>query len=455
MRLPLRRSAVAAAAALAVSTTGVLLAHSAQAVTQPTPAALAIARQTLAPGDGWASSGTGTTGGSSADAVHVRVVRTRAELIAALGGDNATNGANATPKIIFVSGGIRGNVDDAGQDLACDDYADPAYSLDAYLAAYDPAVWGRLARPSGPLEDARVRSTRNQGARISINVGSNTTIVGLGGSKLTGVNLVLNRVDNVILRNLRFEDAHDCFPAWDPTDGALGNWNSLYDTVSVNTSTHVWVDHNSFSDGNNTDDIQPIHFGRPYQVHDGALDIIRASDLVTVSYNNFFDHDKTMLIGSSNTVGADVGKLRVTLHHNRFANVGQRVPRVRFGQVDVYNNYFYATDEDSYVYSWGVGVYCAIYAENNVVLRSADIPLDAFAFDWRGGAPGAITEVGTLSRVGTGPLTPVSLVGAYNASHDPDLPATDWVPTLRGPVDPAETVQAIVSAKAGAGKLGI
>ena len=112
----------------------------------------------------------------------------------------------------------------------CDDYADPAYYLDAFLAAYDPAVWGRATRPTGPLEDARVRSTRNQGARININVGSNTTIVGLGGSKVTGVNLVLNRVDNVIMRNLRFEDAYDCFPAWDPTDGALGNWNSLYDT---------------------------------------------------------------------------------------------------------------------------------------------------------------------------------------------------------------------------------
>ena len=120
---------------------------------------------------------------------HIFVVRTRAELVAALGGDNATNASNATPKIVFVSGGIRGNVDDAGNDLSCADYADPAYSLDAYLAAYDPAVWGRTARPSGPLEDARVRSTRNQGARITINVGSNTTIVGLGGSKITGVNL--------------------------------------------------------------------------------------------------------------------------------------------------------------------------------------------------------------------------------------------------------------------------
>ncbi|GAA1528311.1 pectate lyase [Dactylosporangium maewongense] len=406
------------------------------------PAALALARQALPAGDGWASDTTGTTGGALADADHVFTVRTRDELAAAVAGD--------TPKIVFVSGGI-----DANAGHTCADYADPAYSLDAFLAAYDPAVWGRATKPTGPLEDARARSAKNQGARVNIKVGGNTTIVGLGGSKITGANLLVEKVDNVILRNLRLEDAHDCFPSWDPTDGALGNWNSLYDTVTVTGSTHVWADHNNFSDGNNTDETQPLYFGRPYQVHDGALDVIRASDLVTISWNNFFDHDKTMLIGSSNTVGADVGKLRVTIHHNRFANVGQRVPRVRFGQVDVYSNYFYATDEDSYSYSWGVGVYASLYAENNFLLRSADIPLSSVVYDWRGTAPGTITEVGTATRIGTGPVSAVSLVDEYNAGHDPDLTAGTWVPTLRAAApDPATAVPALVSAKAGAGKLG-
>ena len=67
-----------------------------------------------------------------------------------------------------------------------------------------------------------------------------------------------------------------------------------------------------------------------------------------------------------------------------------------------------------------------------------------------------MTEVGTLARVGTGPVQAVSLVDAYNASHEPDLPGAGWVPTLRAAApDPASQVQAIVSAKAGAGKLGI
>lgn len=438
-----KTTVVAAALAGAALLTGAAVTATAATTGAGTPpAALALARQPLPAGDGWASDTTGTTGGSTADAGHVFTVHTRDELAAAVAGD--------TPKIVFVSGGI-----DANAGFTCADYADPAYTLEAYLAAYDPAVWGRATKPTGPLEEARARSAKNQGARVSIKVGGNTTIVGLGGSKITGANLLLDKVDNVILRNLRLEDAHDCFPSWDPTDGAAGNWNSLYDTVTVTGATHVWVDHNNVSDGNNTDATQPLYFGRPYQVHDGSLDVVRAADLVTISWNTFFDHDKTMLIGSSNTVGADVGKLRVTIHHNRFANVGQRVPRVRFGQVDVYDNYYYATAEDDYTYSWGVGVYAQIYAENNFVLRSADVPLDAVVYDWRGTAPGGITELGSATRIGTGPVSAVSFVDAYNATHDPDLPPATWVPTLRAATpEPATAVPALVTAKAGAGKLG-
>ncbi|MEV6300264.1 polysaccharide lyase family 1 protein [Actinoplanes sp. NPDC051861] len=411
------------------------------------PAVPAGARQVLAANDGWAAATTGTTGGAAADDAHVFVVRNRAELVTALAG-----GTDPTPRIVLVAGTIRANEDDAGNPLTCDDYADPAYTLDEYLAAYDPATWGRATRPSGPLEEARVRSQRNQGARINLRVGANTTIYGLPNARIVGGNLLIQNVDNVIVRNLRLEDAADCFPAWDPTDGSAGNWNSAYDLITLTGATHVWADHNTLSDGNNVDSAQPLYFGRPYQVHDGALDVIRASDWVTISYNVFQEHDKTMLIGSTNTVGADVGKLRVTVHHNRFANVGQRVPRVRFGQVDVFNNYYYLTDEDAYSYSWGAGVYSAIYAENNFLLRSADLALEDFVYDWGGTV---ITEIGTLARVGTGPVQAVNLVAEYNATHDPDL-GTDagWVPVLRaGPLTPAERVPAVVSAQAGAGKL--
>jgi len=407
--------------------------------------AMRLAREPLAANDGWASAGTGTTGGSAADDAHVFVARNRTELLAALGAD-------AAPRIVFVKGRFSMRVDAAGNPLSCADYADPGYDLPTFLQTYDPAVWGRANKPTGPLEEARVRSAQRQGAQIKINVPANTTIIGIKGARIEHGSLNVANVNNVIVRNIEFTDAADCFPAWDPTDGSTGNWNSLYDLVSLTGATNAWIDHNTFSDGNNHDADQPLYFGRPYQAHDGATDIIRGSDLVTVSYNNYYDHDKTMLIGSTDTPGVDVGKLRVTVHHNRFGNAFQRAPRVRFGQVDVYNNAYTATD-DAYSYSLGVGVESSLYAENNYFLRSADVPNGNLIHYWKGTR---ITAVGSLVRVGSQPAQPVDLVAAYNAAYDPDLlPDAGWTPTLRLRLDPTAQTPTIVNATAGARRLGI
>ncbi|MEU4237280.1 polysaccharide lyase family 1 protein [Actinoplanes sp. NPDC026619] len=398
--------------------------------------ALALGHQTLPLNDGWAASGAGTTGGAAATTVSV--VHNRDELVAAVAGD--------APKIVYVSGRI-----DMLAGKSCTDFADPAYTLDGFLAAYDPAVWGTAAKPTGALEEARVRSAKAQGDQIKAIVGSNTTIIGINNGRISHGSLVLTGVSNVIVRNLEIVDAADCFPAWDPTDGTTGNWNSLYDLVSLSGATNVWIDHNTFSDGNNLDEDQPLYFGRPYQVHDGASDIIKGSDLVTVSYNDYYDHDKTMLIGSTDTAGVDVGKLRVTVHHNRFGNVLQRAPRVRFGQVDVYNNLYTATDE-LYQYTLGAGIESAIYAENNYFKLSFDVPTGDIIHYWKGTK---ITAIGTLVQYGSRRAIPVDLVAAYNAAYDPDLaPDAGWTPALRTKVDPTASVPSVVAANAGIRHLG-
>jgi|SRR6266496_3344907 len=182
-----------------------------------------LGREVLGRDDGW---GAGTTGGARASAADVSVVSNRAELAAAL------VRRPGVPKIVYVRGRIEGNVDAANRPMSCSDFADPGYSLDAYLAQYDPATWGKQP-VSGPLEEARARSQRNQEAQVVLPVGSNTTVVGLGDNAiLHGLTLRVQGSDNVILRNLRFEDAHDCFPQWDPNDGAQGNWNSEYEMSS-------------------------------------------------------------------------------------------------------------------------------------------------------------------------------------------------------------------------------
>ncbi|WP_255952154.1 pectate lyase family protein [Streptomyces odontomachi] len=138
-------------------------------------------------------------------------------------------------------------------------------------------------------------------------VASNKTIVGVGTSgKITGSGLNVASVSNVIIQNLTFTGSND-------------------DAINVQYSTKVWIDHNDISNA-----------------YDGATDVKRASDNVTVSWNHYHNQDKNCLLGHSDDNGSeDIGHLHVTYHHNWFDGTVQRNPRVRFGNpVHVYNNYF-------------------------------------------------------------------------------------------------------------------
>ncbi|MFD6564774.1 cellulose binding domain-containing protein [Micromonospora profundi] len=142
-----------------------------------------------------------------------------------------------------------------------------------------------------------------------LRVRSNKTILGNSGATIAGCGLNISGDRNIIIRNLTFRD-----------------WND--DAINVQESaTNIWIDHNSFSNG-----------------YDGAVDIKRGSDFVTVSWNRVFNHDKTMLLGhSDDNGGQDIGHLRVSYHHNWFDGSNQRNPRVRFGNpVHVFNNYYRA-----------------------------------------------------------------------------------------------------------------
>lgn len=403
-----------------------------------------LGREVLAPNDGWAAFSTGTTGGATADANHVFTVSNRQELVAAL------NNLDPTPKIIYIKGTIDANVDDNNAPLTCDAYARNGYTLADYLATYDPAVWGRTSVPTGPLEAARVASQQAQQARVRIRVAANTTMVGLGKKgRFRGAWVDVRNVDNVIIRNLTFQDTFDCFPQWDPTDGSQGNWNSAYDSISLRGSTHVWIDHNTFEDRTTADSTQPLYFGRLFQVHDGETDITNAADLVTVSWNRYLVHDKVMLIGSSDsgsTAVGDRGKLRVTIHHNLFDGVNQRTPRVRFGQVHVYNNYYKVERLPGYQYSWGVGIESQIFAENNFFKTDKTVTPDEFISVLKGSA---IHASGTLVN-GTPDKNLVDIVAAYNAVHDPDLlEEVGWTPTLFVEVQAARDVPSAVQNDAG------
>ncbi|MGW1784778.1 pectate lyase family protein [Streptomyces sp. NPDC002143] len=402
-----------------------------------------IGRDTLPANDGWASAGAGTTGGAAADDAHVHTVTDRAGLVRAL------DGGSDTPKIIRIAGTVDANTDDDGDRLDCADYATDGYSLKAYLAAYDPRTWG-AAKPSGPQEEARQASAARQAERIVLPVGSNTTIVGLGrGAVLKGASLQVRNADNVILRNLDLRDAYDCFPVWQPNTGGLGDWKTAYDNIWLTGATHVWVDHITASDQGHPDEDEPTYFARNYLRHDGLLDITNGSDLVTVSWSRFAGHDKAMLIGSGDTATGDRGKLRVTVHHNEFESVVQRAPRVRFGQVHLYDNRYVVPEGADYRYSLGVSTESAIHAENNAFHTPGHVEVADLVKSWNGTA---LHQTGTLFN--GWPVDLLAIHNAYNSGSERDLTAdVGWTPTLHGKIDSAAAADREVARGAGAGRI--
>ncbi|KAJ6613868.1 pectin lyase-like protein [Mycena sp. CBHHK59/15] len=149
----------------------------------------------------------------------------------------------------------------------------------------------------------------------TIDVGNHTTVVGIGSnSGVTGGGFRVKKGTNVIFRNLQLSKS----PA--PTD-----------LIELQTSTNIWVDHNTF-----TSDLT-----HDKDFYDGQLDMNHGTDFVTVSWNVFQQHFKCSLVGGSDNTGdEDSGHLRVTYHHNHFLEINSRTPSLRFGTAHIYSNFF-------------------------------------------------------------------------------------------------------------------
>ncbi|MFC7303701.1 polysaccharide lyase family 1 protein [Streptomyces monticola] len=264
------------------------------------------------------------------------------------------------------------------------------------LSAFKTAVTGNSAKV------VRVNGLLSLSGQVDI--GSNTTVLGVGsGSGFTGGGLRIKEASNVIVRNLNISKPVA------PADG-----------ITVQKSTKVWIDHNSFSADRTHD--------KDY--YDGLLDITHASNNVTVSWNTFKDHFKGSLVGhSDNNASEDTGYLKVTYHHNHFSNVYSRIPSLRFGTGHFYDNYVQGAD--TAVHS---RMGAQMLVENNVfrstkiaVTTSRSSDVDGYANLRGNDLGGAATEI---SRTGSFTTPPYS----YTA-------------------EPASSVVSSVTAGAGAGKL--
>jgi pectate lyase len=203
----------------------------------------------------------------------------------------------------------------------------------AQLTQYATATGKYIITVSGTItlpDNLHVTSNKTiQGANTSATINGDLF---LGSGSSSGTPTV-----NVIVQNLNFTNPN-----------GVGD----HDGISVkNNAANIFITHCTFSD-----------------CKDGSLDITEKSDNVTVSWCRFryptiVGHDFVNLVGASDSQTGDAGKLHCTFHHNWYdAGCVERMPRVRFGRVHVYNNYYGCAGNN---YCVGVGEASQILVEND------------------------------------------------------------------------------------------
>lgn len=237
-------------------------------------------------------------------------------------------------------------------------------------------------------------------------IGTNPTLVGLVDFK--------NDDGNIIVENLNITNPHA---------------GSAYDGMSVKQNLYNIL-------------ITKCTF---YDTGDGACDITNNSDFVTVSWCKFYytpsapdpEHTFACLVGSSDSQEDDAANLRVTYHHNWWTTgVKERMPRVRYGQVHVYNNYYSNLVAGGYCV--GVGCGSRIRVENNY-FNAAPMP-------WKNYYTGTSYPAGHIGwntgNVFYNCTQPTWATNEYSTIFTPPYDYT---------LDSAANIPAMVTAYAGAG----
>lgn len=213
-----------------------------------------------------------------------------------------------------------------------------AAALQTYAASTEPYV----IRISGTI------------ATPVVDVTSNKTIMGddslatlQGGIRLLGTATdPTGMISNVVIKNLHI----------DATNADTSTLPDEDDGISIAYAHHVWIDHVDVWDAPG----------------DG-VSISNGSDYITVSWSKFrfvsgVRRTATRIGHSDANAAEDTDRLKVTLHHNWWTDsVDQRMPRVRFGQVHLFDNYYSNrnTDYPDNTYCIAAGYESELLVENN------------------------------------------------------------------------------------------
>lgn len=299
------------------------------------------------------------TGGRNATASHIYTVYNGQQLVAAI------NDAGLAPKIIRVVGHI---------DLR---WSSGNTVFKEYTSYRDQKFGGSISLPSNTtlvgINDASGNPARITGTTILVGeeLGTTTSVMaGATGDPETDFKKWIalgydgdsypTWTRNIIIRNLKIDTPWDVNP--EDSD------NAYADGMTLSRSQNIWIDHVTISDGDTPDSIITDGSTR----HDGALDVVRGSDYVTISNSFIGDHGKTTLVGNgdSGRAWSDQNRLHVTLTGMWWYGTASRLPLIRFGQLHSFNNLIEGTTNTAtYGHKFGSGLdvrySSSVLAENN------------------------------------------------------------------------------------------
>ncbi|HEY0953795.1 MAG TPA: hypothetical protein VGE36_03490, partial [Roseateles sp.] len=415
------------------------------ATVDPTNGVLTFERET-APDIGWhGQSRKGkvrVTGGSSAAANRVYTVFNKEQLLAAL------REAKNEPKIIRIVGHI---------DFR---WRDNNTVFEEYTGYLDQKNGGSFSIPSNTtlvgINDSNGRPARITGTQILIGIEAATTAAGAEADFKKWVadgkdpELFPTWTRNIIVRNLQIDTPWDVNP--EDSD------NAYMDGIAITRGQQIWIDHVSISDGDTPESLASD------TRHDGALDIIRGSDYVTVSNSVFSKHHKTTLVGNgdSGRAWSDAGRLHVTMTGNWWDHPYSRLPLVRFGQLHMYNNLVTGsttTSDSDKKFGSGLDVryQSDVIAENNFYEFTGLKPKEVCgklaggkqAISFRSAGHRFISDKDDAGKPMTGAID-IELQGCEG------LPvAQNWVPPYAYTLRSADATRSAVQQSAGAGRLGL
>ncbi|MDR2543909.1 MAG: Ig-like domain-containing protein [Treponema sp.] len=265
---------------------------------------------------------------------------------------------------------------------------------------------------------------------INFNLRGNKTIIGIDNARLMFGGLIIrNGSSNIIIRNIVFWDAHGSTSHDTSRSGNIPGTSEPYSEAKASATalqvennpggSGLWVDHCKFTDGTCSDLVRNVN-------HDGAFDI-KYGRFITVSWTEFTNHDKVMLVGSNdNTTGIitylSPTERQITLHHNYFHNATQRMPRTRGTQMHIYNNYYNNIGNPQNGGSFmGPGLTAQFIVENNFFTAKVGIR----NIEWQDTAtyPAIVYYSGNESS-----SLPFYWGAINGGDHRPSAPAKPWIP---------------------------